>query len=76
MSRKAVMTAKPDRFYICVACVSHQVRYHLDQSCGQYCISIVVTLFLSPLGNGRGKRLIGIYTTGYLVFLSIKAPSC
>ena len=48
----------------------------LDQSCGQYCISIVVTLFLSPLGNGRGKRLIGIYTTGYLVFLSIKALLC
>ena len=67
MSRKATMTAGLIAFVLCCVCVS-QVLYHR--------ISTVVTLFLSPLGNGRGKRLIGIYTTGYPVFLSIKALLC
>jgi len=67
MSRKAAMTAGLIAFVLCCVCVS-QVLYHW--------ISTVVTLFLSPLGNGRGKRMIGIYTTGYPVFLSIKALLC
>lgn len=60
----------PDRFCICVVCVSQVLHCW---------ISTVITLFLSPLGNdrnGRGKRLIGICTIGYPVFLSIKAHLC
>lgn len=75
MSRKAAMTAGLIDF-VFVLCMCLTSTLSLDQYCGQYWINTVVTWFLSPLGNGRGKRLIGIYTTGYPVFLSINALLC